>query len=281
MSTVATSAGAATATDWLARLERFDVVGSTNDVVAGWLRDGTPEVCAAIADEQGAGRGRSGRTWTAPAGSSLLLSVGFRPIYLRPEHAWRLAAIVSLAMADAAEAAARLPAGVVRLKWPNDLVVVGGRDGAPRKLAGVLGETHGLGTEDPAAVVGIGINVDWSGAEVPAELVPQMTTISEVAGPRIPVEPLRPRLAGAFFERLGPLVEDLRAGAFPGDAWRARQLTSGAVVRLEFPDGTVETVRAADVDPDSGALIVESPAGEGPARAITVGEIRHLHPGEV
>ncbi|HEY4228058.1 MAG TPA: hypothetical protein VGM49_06950, partial [Candidatus Limnocylindrales bacterium] len=110
-----TTAGALS-TGWLARLERFEVVGSTNDVVMGWLRDGTPEVCVAIAAEQTAGRGRSGRAWTAPTGSSLLLSVGFRPTYLPPDQAWCLAAIVSLAMAEAAEASASLPVGVVRLK---------------------------------------------------------------------------------------------------------------------------------------------------------------------
>ena len=116
------SATSSPATSWLARLEWFDLVGSTNDVVAGWLRHGTPEVCVAIAGEQSAGRGRNGRTWTAPAGASLLMSVGFTPTWLAPEHAWRLGAIVSLAMAEAAEEVARIAAGTVRLKWPNDLV---------------------------------------------------------------------------------------------------------------------------------------------------------------
>ena len=59
--------------DLLARRERFAVVGSTNDVVRGWLADGTPEVCLAVADEQTAGRGREGRTWQAPPGGALLL----------------------------------------------------------------------------------------------------------------------------------------------------------------------------------------------------------------
>src|SRR5690242_12769722 len=80
----------AVAAGWLARIERFDVVGSTNDVVMGWLRGGTPEVCVATADEQSAGRGRNGRSWTAPTGASLLLSAGFCPTWLAPEQAWRL-----------------------------------------------------------------------------------------------------------------------------------------------------------------------------------------------
>src|SRR5215207_2646404 len=137
-------------TQLLARQERFAVVGSTNDVVRGWLADGTPEVCLAVADEQTAGRGRDGRTWVAPRGHALLLSLGFRPTWLPPERVWRLAAITSVAMAEAAESLAGVAAGSIRLKWPNDLVV---GDGAGiRKLAGVLGETAGLGTADPCAV---------------------------------------------------------------------------------------------------------------------------------
>ena len=61
-------------TAFLARQERFERIGSTNDAVRAWLDAGTPEVCLAVADEQTAGRGRAGRTWTAPPGAALLLS---------------------------------------------------------------------------------------------------------------------------------------------------------------------------------------------------------------
>ena len=71
---------------FLTRQERFTTVGSTNDVVRGWLDQGTPEVCLAVADEQTAGRGRDGRTWTAPPGAGLLCSVGFRPTWLAPDR---------------------------------------------------------------------------------------------------------------------------------------------------------------------------------------------------
>ena len=75
-------------------------------------------------------------------------------------------------MADAAESAAGLPAGSVRLKWPNDLVVEDGgaddpRAGIGRKLAGLLGETDGLGTQEPRATIGIGINVAWPATAFP------------------------------------------------------------------------------------------------------------------
>jgi BirA family biotin operon repressor/biotin-[acetyl-CoA-carboxylase] ligase len=191
-----------------------------------------------------------------------------------------LAAIASLAMAEAAEGVAGLPAGTVRLKWPNDLVVspADGDPGQVRKLAGVLGETHGAGTDDPQAVIGIGVNAGWDPASFPPALAADMTSIAEIAPrARITTEALMEQ----FTTGLEPLVLALRAGKFPSDAWRSRQLTNGSVVRLERPDGSAETVRAVDVDAASGALVVESLVGERPARAVTVGEIRHLRLGGV
>lgn len=279
------------AATFLSRLEWFDQVGSTNDVVAGWLRDGVPEVCVAAAREQTSGRGRNGRTWTAPSGKALLCSIGFRPRWLEPERPWRLASIVSLAMADAAEEAANLPAGAVRLKWPNDLVVAtdgvgrvvsdpaelsGPGDIVVRKLAGVLGETEGLGTDDARAVVGIGVNADWERPAFPAELEAGMTSLHDASGGRS-IDP--ESLLATFLARLEALVEALRTGRFDVTGWTARQLTNGRPVRLERPDGSVETVRALGVDGSTGALIVADPSVAGGERHVLAGEIRHLRIG--
>ena len=271
-----------------AHLERLAEAGSTNDVVAAWLRAGTPDVCVAVADRQTAGRGRLGRAWVAPDGAALLLSVGFRPTWLAPERLWRLGAIVALAMADAAEQVAGLAEGAIRLKWPNDLVVAFGASeralgggaviGADtpirvRKLAGILGETDGIGTADPRAVVGIGVNADWPRSRFPDQLRDDMTSLRDASGGR-PID--RDELLEAFLDRLEPRVEALRDGWFDVAGWTARQLTNGRRVRLELPDGRVEVVRAAGADPLSGALLVadpEAPAGE---RPVLVGEIRHL-----
>ncbi len=87
---------------FISHQEHLPRVGSTNDVVRGWLTEGTPEVCLAVADEQTEGRGREGRTWQAPKGAALLLSLGFRPTWLAPELVWRLAAAVSLFASSAA-----------------------------------------------------------------------------------------------------------------------------------------------------------------------------------
>jgi BirA family biotin operon repressor/biotin-[acetyl-CoA-carboxylase] ligase len=270
---------------FLSRQERFAVVGSTNDVVRTWLADGTPEVCVAVADEQSGGRGREGRTWTAPAGAGLLLSLGFRPVWLAAERAWRLAAAASLAMAEAAEAAAALPDGTIRLKWPNDLVIessgewLAGASPSPSedflspvdsgwlKLGGVLGETDGLGTADPRVVIGVGINVDWAAADFPADLVGAMTSLSEAAGGRS-IEPAD--VLDAFLPRLAAGVEALRGGTFDEAEWRARQATTGRRIRLELPNGDVEEVVATDVDAETGALLLDG------GRRVLSGEVRHV-----
>jgi len=255
---------------FLARREHFDRVGSTNVVVRGWLADGTPEVCLAVAAEQTAGRGRDGRTWVAPAGGALLLSLGFRPTWLEPDAVWRLAAVSSLAMADAAERTTALPAGTIRLKWPNDLVIEAS-DGL-RKLAGVLGETVGLGSSDPRVVVGLGINTDWAAAAFPPALAGSMTSLSVAATGRAIDDDA---LLEEFIGRLQGGVGALRAGRFDAAGWSERQVTTGRTVRLERPD-TVETVRATGVDPATGALLVADDATSGGQRQVLVGEITHL-----
>ena len=248
---------------FISRQQRFAVVGSTNDVVRRWLADGIPEVCLAVADEQTAGRGRDGRTWTAPAGASLLLSLGFRPAWSRPDKLWRLAAIGSLAMAEAGEEIAAVPSGTIMLKWPNDLVVEAG-DGV-LKLAGVLGETDGIGSDDPRAVIGIGVNGDWPRAGFPADLADSMTSLRELAARAIDHDDV----LDGFLRRLGPRLVDLREGRFDGPGWAERQVTTDRDVELIDPDGGRTTVRATGVDIDTGALLVGG-------RSVMVGEIAHV-----
>ncbi len=273
------------------RVERYPSTGSTNDIVRTWLLDATPEVCCALADEQTAGRGRHGRTWTAPPGAALLCSLGFRPAYLPPDRAWRVAATVALAMCDAAEDTAGLPEGAIRLKWPNDLVIetagpnalltgllsadeASERLAAPlrlQKLAGVLGESDGLGTDNPRVVVGIGINTDWTQDAFPPDIAHTMTSLREASGGR-PID--RDALFDAFADRLAGRHEALRAGWFDVDTWTRRQVTTGRLVTLEAPDGSAtEPLPALGVDGSSGALVLaddEVPGGE-----------RHVHAGEV
>jgi BirA family biotin operon repressor/biotin-[acetyl-CoA-carboxylase] ligase len=282
--------------------QRFDVVGSTNDVVRGWLSEGVPEICMAVADVQSEGRGRSGRRWEAPSGAALLLSAGFRPTWLPAERAWRLAAISTLAMADAAEEVAGLPDGTIRLKWPNDLVVETAGPGARpaldadastalaalaapvelRKLGGVLGETDGLTTDDPRVVVGIGVDVDWPEEHFPQDLRGTMTSLRAVAGGR-PVD--REELLERFTDRLEVRAEALRQGYFDVAGWVERQATTGRDVTIATADGAVDVAHALGVDALSGALIVDAPMpdapdGEGPD-SLMAGEGRPVYAGEV
>ncbi len=277
---------------FLARQERFAVVGSTNDVVRDWLTAGTAEVCLAVADKQTDGRGRDGRRWVAPPGAALLLSLGFRPTWLPPDRVWRLAATASLAMAEAAEEVAGMPEGAIRLKWPNDLVIEASGPSAPdaagapvegrtaaeaptevRKVAGVLGETDGLGTDDPRAVIGLGIDTDWAAADFPSDLAGSMTSLREASGGR-PIDDAA--LLDAFVGRLEARIEALRAGRFDVAAWTERQVTTGRAIDLVAPDGAVETVQAVGVDPNGGALVIADDRRPDGRRAVLVGEIRHV-----
>lgn len=287
---------------FLARVERFRSVGSTNDVVRGWLAEGTPEVCVAVADEQTAGRGRQGRSWAAPAGGALLASLGFRPSWLPADRAWRLAATVALAMCDAAEDVAGLPVGSIRCKWPNDLVIetsgpaalltgastpaaAVARLAGPvelRKLAGVLGESEGLGTADPRVVVGIGVNTDWPAAAFPPELVASMTSLHEASAGR-PID--GHALLEAFTDHLEGRIEALRAGFFDLGTWAERQATTGRLVTLgDAGSGDPgHPMLALGIDAASGALVVEDPTAPSGERLVHAGEVVRvrLAPGQV
>lgn len=256
---------------FLTRRERLGSVPSTNDTIKGWLAEGTPEVCLAVAEEQTAGRGRAGRTWISRPGAALMLSLGFRPDYLEPDRLWRLPAIVALAMADAAEEVAGLPIGLLRLKWPNDIAVV--TDAGVCKVAGILAETEGAGTPGVRAIVGIGVNADWARADFPAELAASMTSLREVAHGR-PVD--NDSLLVAFLLHLEPRVLALRDGHFDVAGWHDRQVTTGRDVRVEMPDGSSIEARAVGVDGASGALLLEDADAPGGERELTVGEIAHV-----
>jgi BirA family biotin operon repressor/biotin-[acetyl-CoA-carboxylase] ligase len=250
----------------ISRIERFGTVDSTQRIVRDWIDAGESEVCVAVADEQTAGRGRHGRTWLAPLGAGLLVSAGFRPIDLQPRHAWRVAAVVALAMVDAAGRVGGLRSRTIGLKWPND-VVAAAPDGGLRKLAGVLGESVLEGDRVVGAIVGIGVNVDWAPGSFPPELAGSMTSLRALAGR--PVD--RELLLEAWLEGLDARYRALVGGRFDRDGWSERQRTTGSRVEVELGDGRVEGL-AVGVDADSGALLVDTGASDGPI-AIGSGEV--------
>lgn len=133
----------------------FRTVDSTNEHARRLAAEGAPHGTLVTASGQRAGRGRQGRTWTAPPGRALLCSL----IVREPPRLLPLAAGVAVASAAGAEA---------HIKWPNDVLVQG------RKVAGILVEAR---PSARWAVVGMGVNVAVSIDELPAELRPRAGTL--------------------------------------------------------------------------------------------------------
>ena len=240
-----------------AAVQWVEETGSTNGDVMRLARSGSPDGTVLVADHQTAGRGRAGRTWTAPPGGSLLLSVLLRP----PPHLAGLASMaMGLAAADAIEATASFRP---KLKWPNDLVWPGDGTTDDRKLAGILAEAHWPSPDDVAVVVGIGINVNWP-SDLPDELAEIATAVNHIAGHDVDRELLLVDLLldlDRRYEQLGS--PDLL------DAWRSSSATLGRRVRVELGHETVEGI-ALDITAEGHLLVDE--------REITVGDVMHLRP---
>lgn len=238
--------------------------GSTNADLLVEAGAGPAADVVLVADHQGAGRGRLDRTWEAPPGSSLLVSVLLRPA-LAPDELHLVSTAVGVAAVEAVRAVA-VPAA---LKWPNDLVVET-PDGV-RKLAGILAEARLQGSTVEAVVVGIGINVNWP-EPLPEELARIAVAANQVVGHDLD----RVALLGSFLVALDAELAHLATG--PGRAtlltrYRDRCATLGAAVRVELADETFEG-RAVRVD-DAGHLVVEV-AGEPDERVIAAGDVVHV-----
>jgi BirA family biotin operon repressor/biotin-[acetyl-CoA-carboxylase] ligase len=220
---------------------------STNRYLLDEARSGAPDGLVVVADHQQAGRGRLGRTWTAPPGASLLVSVLLRP-GLAPEE--RHVVVVAAAVAMA-EAIAAMTGVVADLKWPNDLLV------GDRKLAGILAEAAG-----DAVVVGIGVNLDWP--EIPEELVGIATACNLEGGNPV----AREELLAAFLARYEERLADLDGTR---QEYRRRLATLGRTVRVERPADTLVGT-AVDID-EAGRLLVDV---DGTIETISAADVTHL-----
>jgi BirA family transcriptional regulator, biotin operon repressor / biotin---[acetyl-CoA-carboxylase] ligase len=229
-------------------IRSFDSLDSTNRYLLDEARRGAPEGVVAIADHQTAGRGRRGRDWVAPPGSSLLVSVLLRPA-LAPERTQLVSMACGVAMADAVQRVAGFAPGV---KWPNDLVV------DDRKLAGILAEAEG-----GAVVVGVGVNVEWH--EFPPELAEVATACNLEAGHTVD----RRELLVAFLRELDRRYARLQDAP---TEYRRRLATLGRRVRVERP-GDDLVGRAVGVG-EWGELLVEPDTGD--VVEVRVGDVVHL-----
>lgn len=153
-----------------------------------------PEGALAVAEEQTAGRGRLGRRWLAPAGTSVLCSLQLRP----DAPGERLPELTGLAAQAVAEAVAALTGLEPELKFPND-VLVGGR-----KVAGVLAEAR-----EERVVLGIGINVNVPAEQLPREVDRPATSLLAETGR----EHDRAELLAELLERLERRYEAWLSGA--------------------------------------------------------------------
>ncbi|MCI0475206.1 MAG: biotin--[acetyl-CoA-carboxylase] ligase [Anaerolineales bacterium] len=218
----------------------YERIGSTNDAARQLAEAGEPEGALVVADEQSAGRGRLGRSWVAPARSSLLMSLILRPD-LPPRHAPRVTMAIALGACDAICTETGLPA---QIKWPNDLQIRG------KKFSGILAESGIVGEKLEYVIVGIGVNVNFDTAAI-AGIPPDATSLATELGRVLPRAPL----AQAIIRSIEAYYLRLRAGQSLCDEYKNRLATLGQSIRAQTAQGIVAG-RAVDVDED-GALIVQ------------------------
>jgi len=201
---------------------------------------------------QTAGRGRLGRTWVAPEGSALAVS-----IFVAQGSAW-LPLLTGLAMTRAVQGLVE-PAGVA-LKWPNDVLI------GERKVSGILGVIVGGG-----AVIGAGLNLGMTEAQLP------VATATSLLIEGADAEGIVERALDRYLTEFVSLWEAFVASGL--DAERGlRQAVSeacgtlGRAVRVDLPGGVVREGIAASIDPD-GRLVVRDRAGE---FAVAAGDVTHV-----
>ena len=220
---------------------------STNDRARLLAIGGAPHGTLVTASVQTAGRGRQGRSWIAPARSSLLMSLVLRsPPSLLP-------LLAAVAVCDVA-------GGGARIKWPNDVVLA--RAGGLPKLAGILTEGR---PQEGWAILGIGLNVALRLEEMPAELREKTATLG--------------RSSQAIEPTLQPLLDSLQRRLDEGEgatltAWRARDALLGREIAwgAHGPTGVLHRGKAEGID-GTGRLIVA--LADGGRTALAAGEV-HL-----
>jgi BirA family biotin operon repressor/biotin-[acetyl-CoA-carboxylase] ligase len=241
-------------TAWLGRRYHYvPEIGSTNSELKAWVDAGTEEEPPAgtvlLTDYQSAGRGRLGRRWEAPPGSSLLFSVLFRPGWTAARAGW-LTMLAGLAVAEAVAAIAGVTVG---LKWPND--VMAWVDGGWRKLGGLLVDAQLADDRLTYAILGVGINVNIPAEALPAAVTPP-TSLLLATGHPVPRRPLLLECLG----RLEAHYDAAAGGRSPQADWNERLITLGREVTVSSGAGTA-LVGVAETTDEAGSLIVRDASG--------------------
>lgn len=250
-------AGTRFTVDWV------EQTGSTNDDLVAAAEAGAADGTVLVADHQTGGHGRRGRSWSAPPGSSLLVSILLRP-ELAPDDLHLLTTAVGVAAAEAVDEELAVPVG---LKWPNDLVGLT-PDGDIRKLGGILAEAVWSGDRLDAVVIGLGLNVQWPHL-VPVELDGIAIALNHLTDEAVD----RGDLLVSLLLRLEDILVDLDRAALHV-RWDHLSVTKGADVRVELASGRSVDGVALGID-ERGRLRVETADG---VETITAGDVHHLRP---
>jgi BirA family biotin operon repressor/biotin-[acetyl-CoA-carboxylase] ligase len=238
----------------------LETVGSTNAEAMARARDGARAPLWITATAQSAGRGRQGRIWLSPPGNlyaSLLLTDP-----APPNQAAELSFVAALALHDALlECVPALTDGLA-LKWPNDLLLNGG------KLAGILIEAEGGGAKPLSVVIGFGVNCVWHPDDAPYPAVDLAA-----AGVALPPHLLFEVLAAAMTRRVAQWACGANFAAIRRD-WLHFAWGVGAPIRVCTGKRDVVGVFA-DLDPH-GRIVVTLPGGA--SETVSAGEVFPIEP---
>lgn len=244
-------------TAWAGRkLYHYEETDSTNTQAKRLGEEGAPHGTLVVAGRQSAGKGRRGKMWMSPPGSSIYMSILLRP-QLSPDKAPMLTLVMAYAAALAIQDQENIR---VKIKWPNDLVL------NKKKICGILTEMSAEVDYINYVVIGIGINANTE--FFPDELSGQATSLRLESG-----EPVcRARLIAGVMERLEQCYEAfLKAGDLSpfAEGYNEILVNCGREVRILEP-GRERNGISAGID-NSGRLLVEY--GDGTTEAVFAGEV--------
>ena len=259
-------------------LIELDSTPSTNGaLVALAAIPATEDFTTVVTRDQTAGRGRLGRSWVAPPGTSLAISVLIRPrsrgrSLPLDRYGW-LTIAAGVAMTEAIRQT--ITSTTVGFKWPNDVQISG------RKVCGVLGELLPARAPDTGAaplaagvVLGAGVNVSMTEAQLP---VPTATSLA-IAGVQVD-RTLEDRVLSGYLGHLKSFVTDYLEADGDADASGLRPLarelctTLGRSVQVELPGGAQLVGTATDLDADGRLTVLE---GNGRERSVAAGDVTHV-----
>ena len=242
-------------TKWAGKTVHFArETDSTNLWIKRLAKEGAPEGTLALAEFQSAGRGRLGRSWEVPEGTSVMMSILLRPKF-EPQYAPTLTLVMGMAVAKAVKSLGF----DVSIKWPNDVVV------SHKKICGILTEMGVRDGKIDYAVIGVGINVNIK--EFPEEMADKATSLYLESGKEFDRSQI-PGLVMEAFEKyyekfaatcdLSGLKEEyesilanynqpVRVLAKEPYEGVARGITDGGELLVEKTDGTIVAVSAGEV----------------------------------